>query len=196
MTATHEFVETISPRFDVSRRTDTSYLVLHDHLHSKAYQTTSGDVGTLRSWAEYDTDESGRLRNLGDFPEHYRTHEELTGNAPEATPERTDLDGLWAALGKEANDRGWCSEYDAFAAQHGGPARPERTVPRMIRVAMPVEVQVPERLRYAEDNDIRDYYNGLDWAAKREPIQRKLDRIAEGGGISPDNFYQTHHVVA
>ena len=33
-------------------------------------------------------------------------------------------DALWEALGQQANDRDWCSEYDAFARANGGPERP------------------------------------------------------------------------
>lgn len=33
-------------------------------------------------------------------------------------------DRLWKALGEQANDRDWCSEYDDFARANGGPERP------------------------------------------------------------------------
>lgn len=33
------------------------------------------------------------------------------------------LANLWSALHEQAEDRGWCSEFDDFAEEHGGPAR-------------------------------------------------------------------------
>lgn len=54
------------------------------------------------------------------------------------------LADLWAALGREAEDREWCSDYDAFATEHGGPPRME-TVSRAVHVTeiRTVRFQVP-----------------------------------------------------
>lgn len=61
-------------------------------------------------------------------------------HAREGATAQEKLDALWEALGKEANERGWCSEYDQFAARHGGPERPtEWNVRVRLRVGVPRE---------------------------------------------------------
>lgn len=128
-------------------------------------------------------------------PNYQRFIERLRAAAGRPT-ERTDLDGLWAALGKEANDRGWCSEYDAFAAQHGGPARPERMTRRAVRIAMPVYIEVPQSIQY-DDDAVNRYWRELGYTEQRRQIEAKLDELKGfESGVSPDHFFLDPHEVA
>lgn len=52
-----------------------------------------------------------------------------------------ELTALWAALGQEANSRGWCGEYDQFAADHNGPARPPRQMTRVAYLRVPLRFE-------------------------------------------------------
>lgn len=58
----------------------------------------------------------------------------------------------WKVLGEEANRRGWCDDYDAFARAHGGDPRPARVIPRNVTVRLTVSVPenaTPQQIREA-----------------------------------------------
>lgn len=67
----------------------------------------------------------------------------LMADSVEARPAAT-LDEVWARLGKEANERGWCSEYDQLARELGGPERPARMRTYTVYARVPVSVEMPE----------------------------------------------------
>lgn len=93
---------------------------------------------------------------------------ELVGSWPSDAPAEVDwkarYDETWAALGEEANRRQWCGEYDQFAAQVGGPARPPRMTRSSVRIGLSVNVEHPENVTG------RDHFLDLETTARRELV--------------------------
>lgn len=88
-------------------------------------------AGVTADQAERDSDRSSNIWYVREW--ETLTDEEVAAYdadlskpvaARESATAEERLAALWEALGKEANERGWCSEYDQFAARHGGPERP------------------------------------------------------------------------
>lgn len=109
-----------------------------------------------------------------DVIELYRPSESVTA--------RAELDALWAALGQEANTRGWCDEYDAFAEKHGGPARP----PRRYNYTMPFRINLDVNL--TESDTPREQWDALSNLEKREAIKiaitRRMQNAIDSYGLS------------
>jgi len=77
-----------------------------------------------------------------------------------------ELAALWARLGAEANTRGWCDEYDAFAAEMNGPARPPRQWDYTMTFGLALDIRMNETDRP------RDAFNASGTPRERRELQR------------------------
>lgn len=102
----------------------------------------------------------------------------------DAVPERAaaTLEEVWARLGKEANERGWCSEYDELARQLGGPERPARMRSYTVYARVPVSVEIPE---HADGSAAAvDAWVRGDRRAAQRTLAEKITELAAQGQYS------------
>lgn len=123
-------------------------------------------------WTAYD---DGTLQLLNSYGEEITGVDWADGTD---TPSLT-VEQLWAVLGEEANRRGWCSEYDDFAAKHGGPARPPRPRSWTAHLRIPVTfegLENPEGAT-AELQRLRGEDRDALMAQLREGLQRRVNEL-------------------
>lgn len=117
----------------------------------------------------FDTDESWQTDH-----EDNRTLHEGSDNPA--------LDALWAALGEEANRRGWCNEYDDFASAHGGPARPPRRFDYTLGLRMNLDINMEEV------ESPRDTWEDFTTRERRDlitaSIERRIRRTEDNYGVT------------
>lgn len=79
---------------------------------------------------------------------------------------------LWEALLQQAEERGWCNEYDQFALKHGGPVR---TLLQYVWFSLSVPVTFPYAGTSREE--IQKAAEGLPIATRAEAITKQISEI-------------------
>lgn len=104
---------------------------------------------------------------------------------PEEEPDYKALyEAMAARVGKEANDRGWCSEYDDIASEEGWPARPPREV--SYRSYLRVELQFP----------VVENVDGANAALRAAPVDVMRSKVIEALEARLEYFKQHPHYMS